>query len=248
MDSVLSGSARCAIIHGDCLEILPTLADRSVAHVICDPPYTEHVHARMMSATTTRGIVARNVECDFAHLTDLSFVNELTRVASRWAMAFCAIEQLGAYKAAAPDTWIRSGIYRKQRAVPQFSGDRPGNACEGIAIFHRKGKKKWNGGGTHAFWEAMPADRADSGHPTAKPVELMIKLIELFSDPDDIILDPFAGSGTTGVAALRLGRRFIGLEKDEKYANIARERLEVESCGSTLQALRAGQTALFGAK
>jgi DNA modification methylase len=74
----------------------------------------------------------------------------------------------------------------------------------------------------------------------------MIELVELFTDPDEIILDPFAGSGTTGVACLRLGRRFIGIEKDAKYAAIARERLTAESQGLTLRDARAGQQSLFG--
>ena len=61
---------------------------------------------------------------------------------------------------------------------------------------------------------------------TEKPLSLMEKLIRDFTDPGDLILDPFAGSGTTGVAAIRLGRRFIGWERDPKYHAIAVKRLE----------------------
>ncbi len=232
---VLSGDARWALVHGDCHEVLPTLPGKSVDHVVTDPPYTAHVHGHMMSATTSLGIRTKKVTCDFDSIDSYTFVPGLLYVARRWVMAFCALEQLGSYKDACPKQWVRSGIYRKQRATPQFSGDRPGNSCEGIAIFHPQGRKSWNGGGTHAFW-----------HPTAKPVELMAELIGLFTDPGDIILDPFAGSGTTGVAALRLGRRFIGIERDEKYAALARERLCAEEHGSTLQAARIGQIPMFG--
>jgi site-specific DNA-methyltransferase (adenine-specific) len=73
----------------------------------------------------------------------------------------------------------------------------------------------------------------------------MLSLLADFTDPGEVILDPFCGSGTTGVAALRLGRRFIGIEKDSKYAALARDRIAAEEQGSTLQAKRAGQEPLF---
>jgi modification methylase len=82
-------------------------------------------------------------------------------------------------------------------------------------------------------------------HPTMKPASLMMELLSLFTDPDDIILDPFCGSGTTGVAAIRLGRRFIGIEREPKWAELSRERIAAEASGSTLQAARAGQEPLF---
>jgi DNA modification methylase len=66
-----------------------------------------------------------------------------------------------------------------------------------------------------------------TGHQTQKPLALMEILVRLFSDPGELILDPFAGSGTTGVAAVRLGRRFIGWEMSPEYAEIARRRLAV---------------------
>ena len=83
-------------------------------------------------------------------------------------------------------------------------------------------------------------------HETQKPLPLMLELVELFTDPGDLVLDPFCGSGTTGVACIRLGRRFIGIEKDATYAAVARERLEAESKGLSLRDARAGQLPMFG--
>lgn len=83
-------------------------------------------------------------------------------------------------------------------------------------------------------------------HPNEKPVDLLLKLLRLVSKPSELVLDPFAGSGTTGVAALRLGRRFIGVELDPAFFELACERLRAEEDGSTLAAARAGQTSLFG--
>ena len=146
---------------------------------------------------------------------------------------------------------IRIGQWVKPGATPQFTGDRPATGCEAVVIAHPNGRKKWNGGGTHAVWtHPIVLDRAHTGgvrlHTTQKPVSLMLELVELFTDPGDVVLDPFCGSGTTGVACLRLGRRFIGIEKDAQYAAVATERLAAESQGLTLRDARAGQQSLFG--
>jgi site-specific DNA-methyltransferase (adenine-specific) len=73
----------------------------------------------------------------------------------------------------------------------------------------------------------------------------MLRLIEQFTDPDELVVDPFCGAGTTGVACLRLGRRFIGCDIDEKYATVSRRRLEAEESGMRLTEVEAGQVALF---
>jgi len=65
-------------------------------------------------------------------------------------------------------------------------------------------------------------------HPNQKPIQLMSDLIKILTNENDIILDPFMGSGTTGVACKQLGRNFIGIELDETYFNIAKERIESE--------------------
>jgi site-specific DNA-methyltransferase (adenine-specific) len=84
-------------------------------------------------------------------------------------------------------------------------------------------------------------------HSTEKPIALMLELVRLFTDPGELVIDPFAGSGTTGVACVRLGRRFAGAELDPAMAKIARERLAAETDGLSLGAARAGQTPLFPA-
>ena len=90
---------------------------------------------------------------------------------------------------------------------------------------------------------AAPKDRQ---HPCQKPLPMMLQIVRASSRPGDTILDPFCGSATTGVAALRLGRKFIGIEKDPTYFALACERLRAEEQGSTLQASRAGQLPLLG--
>jgi hypothetical protein len=82
-------------------------------------------------------------------------------------------------------------------------------------------------------------------HPTQKPEDLMMELLAK-CPAERVVLDPFAGSGTTGVAAIRLGRKFIGIVLDPSHFADACDRLTAEEHGSTLTALRSGQGALFG--
>lgn len=88
---------------------------------------------------------------------------------------------------------------------------------------------------------------ADRLHPNQKPDTLLCKLITLTSVPGDVVLDPFCGSASCGVACLRLGRRFIGIERDPRYAALARERIAAEAAGHSLKSARSGQTSLLQA-
>lgn len=172
---------------------------------------------------------------------------ETARLTKRWIAAFCQVEAAMKWSdafATGGATTKRIGVWVKPDAMPQFSGDRPGMGYESIVFAHRKGRSKWNGGGRVGVFTFNKFDER-SGHETQKPTPLMLELVSLFTDPNELVLDPFAGSGTTGVACLRLGRRFIGIERDEKYAEIARERLEAETRGLSLTAARAGQLGLF---
>lgn len=75
------------------------------------------------------------------------------------------------------------------------------------------------------MWTGPIRDGSERVHTTQKPLWLMEALVRDFTDPGEVVLDPFAGSGTTGVAAKRLGRGFIGWERDPKYAAIAERRI-----------------------
>ena len=235
MSDPLNG-ARWVLHHGDNREILPTLG--TVDHIITDPPYDAKTHKGAL--TTARA----DFGVSFAALEDpAALANAFCFLARRWVVAFCAVEQIGDYARGAGERWVRAGVWDKIAPSPQLTGDRPGQAVEGIAIMHRAGRKRWNRGGGAGIWRFLPSHGADRpDHPTPKPVDLMLALISDFTDPGDIILDPFAGSGTTGVACLRLGRRFIGIEKSEAYAAIATERLQAEERGLSLREARAGQT------
>jgi len=244
---------------GDCIDVMRQLPDRSVAHVITDPPYSARVHDRLGQESRADGSVSR-AALDFSCLTrewSVMLAEQFDSLASRWEIAFGDEYTMG-YWIDCGLEWVRPGWWVKPDAMPQLSGDGPGVPGEHVAIMHTarikgSGRKRWNGGGRPARWtHNITRDSARSGneragndHPTPKPIALMLDLVDDFTDVGETILDPFAGSGTTGVACLRRGRKFIGVEKDPKYFALAVERLRAEEGGLTLQAARAGQLALI---
>lgn len=238
----LENGERWRVITGDCRAVFVEMSERSVDHTIMDPPYDEQTHNGARTGNGGDKILG----IDFVPLADIDgLVDAVIKISERWCLAFCTDAMIGDYKRAAKNRWIRGGIWHKPDAMPQMTGDRPATFGEAVAIMHREGRKRWNGGGHPAFW-SFPIERRDRVHPTQKPLQLMMKLVEQFTDPDDLVFDPFCGSGTTGVACLRLGRRFLGIEIDPKYAALARERLSAESAGGlSLRAARAGQVSLL---
>lgn len=255
---VLEGAARYCLIEGDCREVLPTLGDKAVAHVITDPPYEAEAHTKQRrSSRAPRGgkekFVSFPIEFDaMDSATRAICAAEFGRLCRRWALVFCQLEGAKPWRdAAAPGLrHVRTCVWVKPDGSPQFTGDRPGTGYECFEVLHVPGPTRWNAGGKRGVYTFNCGSQVRDpalDHQTPKPEDLMLALVRDFTDPGDVILDPFTGGGTTGVAALRLGRRFIGIERNPKYVELARLRLEAELDGSTLKAARAGQTALFGA-
>lgn len=244
------------VLHADNAEVLPLLDEKSVDHVITDPPYEAEAHTlgrRSNGRSNGTGREVNAVPLSFAAINEAeraTFSSEATRVATRWVIAFCqaeaAMKWAGALSASGDAKVKRLGVWVKPDAMPQFTGDRPGMGYETIVFAHRKGRSRWNGGGrVGVFTHNKNTPGGAHHHETQKPLPLMLELVELFTDPGDLVLDPFCGSGTTGVACVRLGRRFIGIERDATYAAVARERIEAETRGLSLRDARAGQTTIF---
>ena len=210
--------AGVTIYHGDCREVLPTLGQ--VDHVITDPPYSETTHAGARTSIDAPLIDFSSTDSD-AIRTTLAACR-----AKRWAVLSIDWRHMLPLELRPPDGWrfIRHGVWIKPNGAPQFTGDRPATGWEAVAILHAdvKGRMRWNGGGLPATWTHL---KVAGLHPTGKPEPLLIEWIEQFTDPGELILDPFMGSGTTLVAAKRLGRRAIGIEREEKYCEIAAKRL-----------------------
>lgn len=229
------------IYHGDCREVLPQI--EAVDHAITDPPYMADVYLRMNalrshvgSGTLKRlglmdgGAIAQMAAGAIGSVDELiqPISAELARLVRRWALVFSCVESCHIWRDAlktAGMRYARTGIWVKPDAMPQMSGDRPGVGFEPCTIVHRDMPMRWNGGGHAAVWEYGTVKINRPNHPCPKPEPLMAELVTLFTDPGDLILDPFAGSGTTAVAAKRLGRRCILIEQEEKYCEIAARRL-----------------------
>lgn len=190
-----------------------------VDHVITDPPYSSATH---QGARTLKDLHQR---IEFEHITFRKLQALFAKLqARRWLISFNDFQFTAQLQQKPPKGWefIRAGVWVKPDGAPQFTGDRPAQGWESIAILHRPGRKSWNGGGDRAVWVHNVSRGA---HPTSKPVSLMRELIDQFTDPGDTILDPFAGSGSTLVAAKELGRKAIGIEIDPKWCAVAAARL-----------------------
>lgn len=219
------------LILGDCLEIMKTMADKSVDCVITDPPYEGEAHNPQRRVK--RGEVMEVEPLNFLPInieTRAKAAYEIARVVKRWVLTFCQIEAAPLWRKVYEDAGLiykRTCIWVKPDGMPQFSGDRPGMGYETILVMHTPGRTKWNGGGRVGVWTVNKQDgHGKAPHPTTKPRNLMVSLVELFSDNEESILDPFMGSGTTGVACVMTGRAFIGMEIDADYFAIAKKRIE----------------------
>jgi DNA modification methylase len=172
---------------------------------------------------------------------------EIARLTKRWALVFSDAESIHNWRfqlESAGMRYVRTGAWFKPDPMPQFSGDRPAVGFEPCTICHAQGAMRWNGGGSAATWTHGTVKKNRPDHPCPKPLGLMLELVYLFTDPDEMILDPFAGSSTTLVAAKQLRRKAIGIEVDEKFAEVSAKRLEGITKQPSLE-FKATQEGLF---
>jgi DNA modification methylase len=209
---------RATLYLGDCRDILPTIrADVCLT----DPPFASATHKGARGANDAAGKI------DFASISVDEFADYARQICAsteRWTVMTCDWRHgLHAEENGLPV--IRLGVWTKADPAPQFSGDRPATGWEFVLIMHGAGKKRWNGGGKPAVWHT-PIVKNNGVHPTQKPLRLLSQWVVQFSDPFETVLDPFMGSGTTGVAAVQMGRNFIGIESEPRYFDTACKRIE----------------------
>jgi site-specific DNA-methyltransferase (adenine-specific) len=213
------------LYHGDCLDLLPMLGVEADV-TITDPPYDANTHAK---ALVNKGRRVAGPDIDFEAFTTDDLRASLALCASvtrRWVIATVDYRHAVTFHDAPPDglRLLRIGVWTKPNPMPQVSGDRPGQGWESIAFLHKTDvRPTWNGGGRSSVWH-LPAD-GNQGHPTAKPLVMVREWVRLFTDPGALVLDPFAGSGTTLRAAKDEGRRAVGVELQARYCDVAAARL-----------------------
>src|SRR3954453_13393536 len=243
------------IIRGDCLEELKKLPDRSVDLVFADPPYNLQLGGDLLHPDNSKvDAVDDDWDRFDSFETYDAFTRGWLKECRRVLKDDGAIWVIGSYHnifrvgVAVQDLgfWILNDIvWRKSNPMPNFKGTRFTNAHETL-IWAAKSR----GGRRYTFnydamkmandelqmrsdWslplctgeERLKDETGSKAHPTQKPEALLHRVILASSKPGDVILDPFFGTGTPGAVARRLGRKFVGIERDEGYAKIAAERI-----------------------
>jgi len=193
---------------GDCLAIMRTMPENSVDAVITDPPYGIGESGRKNMSRESLAKPRDYGDYQWDKKLSRVYIDHLLRIGKHVVLFG------GNYYAnwlPASSSWV---VWDKCTAN-DFAD------CELAWTSHKKAVRKfvwrWSG-----FIKQRPEERY---HPTQKPLALMCWLLENYTQPSDTILDPFMGSGTTGVACVKTGRSFIGIEIDQGYFEIAQRRI-----------------------
>jgi DNA modification methylase len=221
-------SDRVTLYCADCQEVLPQLEAGSVDAVVTDPPYGLNDDNGKVSRRNGEMIEFTAGGWDDVLLVDWIEFAVNACASGGWLAVFTdnlSVKTIW-------DKFISSGANPKQTYYWIKNNPPPqprDNFCSGIetAVLATKGAvKKWNGGGATVNYYRCPlVSNGERYHPTQKPIQLIKKLVTLFTSANNAILDPFMGSGTTGVACMQTGRKFIGIEIDEGYYQIAEKRI-----------------------
>lgn len=243
------------IIEGDCVEAMAAMPDASVDLIFADPPYNLRLGGELYRPNNSRvdGVDDEWDRYESVAAFD-AFTRDWLGQARRILKPDGAIWVIGTYHnifrlgTALQDLgfWMLNDvIWRKTNPMPNFRGTRFTNAHETLiwASVSEKSRPTFNydalkelneGRQMRSDWllpicsgnERLKGPDGAKAHPTQKPEALLHRVLVGTSNAGDLVLDPFAGTGTTGAVAKRLGRRFIGIERDPGYAEIARARIE----------------------
>lgn len=229
---------RATLYLGDCLEVMRTL--EPVDYVIGDPPYEASLHAAKAHMSNLRkdsGPELKEIDFDAIDPIREAFVIAASELCQGWFIAFCTVEGARPWADcinASSMKYKRACVWVKPDSTPQLNGQGPAQGAEiFVCAWAGKGHAKWNAGGKRGVYTHCVNNPERHGeHPTEKPISLMAEIIRDFTNAGQTILDPFMGSGTTGIAAVQMGRTFIGIERDERYFDIACKRIAAAQSGA----------------
>lgn len=237
------------LIQGDCLEVLSSLPERSVNLIFADPPYflsnggVTCQSGRMVSVNKGRWDQSRGVEAN--HAFNLAWLEACQRVLTDDGTIFVsgtrhvifsvgyAMQQLGFkmlndiswYKVTPPPNLCCRYFTHATETILWAARDQGARHVFNYALM-----KEENGGKQmKSLWSIQPPFKSEKRfgkHPTQKPIGLLDRILRAASRPGDLVLDPFNGSGTTGVAAVLLDRAYIGIDLDPTYLKLAAARMD----------------------
>jgi DNA modification methylase len=242
------------IYAGDCREVLATLPDNSIDLIFADPPYNLQLRNELWRPNMTRVAAvddAWDQVGDFAAYDAFTraWLGACRRVlkdtGTIWVMGtYHNIYRVGAILQDLGFWFLNDVVWVKTNPMPNFRGTRLANAHETLLWCKKSRDQQRYTFNYHALkhmnddkqlrsdWElplCSGAERlrvnGEKLHTTQKPEALLHRVVLASSRPGDVVLDPFFGTGTTGAAARRLGRHYIGIEQDERYIAAARERI-----------------------
>ena len=244
------------IVEGDCVAGMASLAAASVDMVFADPPYNLQLEGELRRPNNSKVDAVDDVWDQFASNAEYdSFTRAWLSAAQRTLKDTGTIWVIGSYHnifrvgAIMQDLgfWLLNDvIWRKTNPMPNFRGRRFTNAHETLIwaaksrgqksyTFNYEAMKQLNDElQMRSDWhlpicagsERLRDEAGSKAHSTQKPEALLHRVILSSTNPGDLVLDPFFGSGTTGAVAKRLGRRFIGIERDGQYVRVARRRID----------------------
>lgn len=244
------------IIKGDCVAALNSLPDKSIDVIFADPPYNLQLEGDLHRPDQSKVDAVDDHWDQFESFEAYDAFTRAWLLAARrvlkpggtiWVIgSYHNIFRVGA-KMQDIGYWILNDvIWRKTNPMPNFRGRRFQNAHETLIWASKDQKEK----GYTFNYEALKAanddvqmrsdwlfpictgaerlkdENGDKVHPTQKPEALLARILMASSKPGDIVLDPFFGSGTTGAVAKRLGRNFVGCEREQSYIDAAWDRIE----------------------
>ncbi|MBM3517864.1 MAG: site-specific DNA-methyltransferase [Alphaproteobacteria bacterium] len=249
------------IVHGDCLAEMAGLSPGSIDMVFADPPYNLQLEGELRRPNHSPVAGVEEAWDRFADFATYDAFSRAWLGAARrllkddgtlWVIGtYHNIFRLGAIVQDLGFWILNDVVWRKTNPMPNFRGRRFANAHETLiwCARGRDSRYRFNYDALKALNEGLQM-RSDwllpvcggperlkragrKAHPTQKPAALLHRVIVSATAPGEVILDPFFGTGTTGAVAKRLGRGFIGIERDEGYVALARERLAATPRGSS---------------
>ena len=243
------------IIVGDCIEALARLPDRSVDLVFADPPYNLQLGGDLHRPDNSKVDAVDDAWDQFASFEHYdrftkAWMSECRRVlkddGALWVIgSYHNIFRVGATLQDLGFWVLNDVVWRKSNPMPNFKGTRFTNAHETLIWAAKsRGQRRYTFNydalktanddlQMRSDWclplctgeERVKGEDGHKAHPTQKPEALLHRVILASTKPGEVILDPFFGTGTTGAAAKRLGRHYIGIEREEEYARLAERRI-----------------------